>query len=74
MPKLKDNPNRIKPEAAAKEIGCHPQYLREQMKKKKWDLGQVVPPAKNGVKHEYWIFRAKLDKFLGIEGGCNESG
>lgn len=67
MPKLKENPHRIKPEAAAAEIGCHVQYLRERMKDKSWDLGRVVPPKKRGGKYEYWIFRAKLDKFLGIE-------
>lgn len=52
---------------AAAEIGCHPQYLRQQMAKKEWDLGKVVPPKKAGGQHDYRIFRAKLDKFLGKE-------
>lgn len=53
---------------AAKEIGCNTEYLRRQMKNKQWDLGRVVPPKKVGGQHEYFIFRTKLDKFLGIEG------
>lgn len=52
---------------AAKEIGCDPDYLRQKMKKKTWDLGMVVPPSKPGGRYEYFIFRAKLDKFLGRE-------
>lgn len=52
---------------AAAEIGCHPQYLRQQMRTGKWDLGNVVKPSRNGSRCEYFIFRAKLDKFLGKE-------
>lgn len=52
---------------AAKEIGCHPEYLRRQMKAGKWDLGKVVRPARSIGKCEYFIFRVKLDKFLGKE-------
>ena len=52
---------------AAKEIGCEPDYLRQKMKKKIWDLGKVVEPPTKGGRYEYFIFRAKLDKFLGIE-------
>ncbi|MBO5068774.1 MAG: hypothetical protein J6C37_00185 [Roseburia sp.] len=55
---------------AAAEIGCHPEYLRRQMARKKWDLGNVVPPEKPGGQHEYRIFRAKLDRFLGKEVQC----
>lgn len=52
---------------AAKEIGCDPDFLRQMMKKKKWDLGEVIPPEKGGKKtYTYYVFRAKLDKFLGI--------
>jgi hypothetical protein len=52
---------------AAKEIGCHPEYLRRKMAAKDWDLGRVVTPKNKGGQHEYFIFRTKLDKFLGIE-------
>lgn len=52
---------------AAAEIGCHPQYLRQQMRTGKWDLGIVVKPPCNCSRFQYFIFRAKLDKFLGKE-------
>lgn len=60
---------RVSVVAAAKEIGCHPEYLRRQMKAGAWDLGNVVKPAAKGGNNEYFIFRTKLDKFLGKEGG-----
>ena len=65
---------RVRVEDAAREIGCNPQYLRIMLQKKKWDLGQVIAPQRKGGQHMYLIFRPKLDKFLGIEGTCNESG
>lgn len=52
-------------EEAAREIGCAPEYLRRQMKAKEWDLGQVVKPPRGGTNCRYFIFRAKLDNFLG---------
>ena len=61
---------RVSVVAAAKEIGCHPEYLRRQMKAGAWDLGNVVKPAAKGGNNEYFIFRTKLDKFLGKEGGA----
>lgn len=70
MPKEKlEECQRVSIEDAAREIGCHPQYLRVMMMKKKWNLGQVVSPQKKGGKHMYFIFRKKLDEFLGIESG-----
>lgn len=56
---------RVRVEDAAREIGCAPEYLRRQMKAGKWNLGEVVKPQVSGCQHEYFIFRAKLDKFLG---------
>lgn len=58
---------RVKVADAAKEIGCHPEYLRRQMKAGKWDLGKVVKPRTVGGNYEYFIFRTKLDRFLGME-------
>lgn len=54
---------------AAKEIGCAPEYLRRQMKAGKWDLGVVVKPSREVSVYQYFVFRAKLDKFLGKERG-----
>ena len=52
---------------AAREIGCTAQKVRERMKRKLWDLGEVIPKEAlgNGEKNEYNIFRYKLEKFLG---------
>lgn len=58
---------RVSVNDAAAEIGCHPQYLRQQMREKKWDLGHVIPPKRAGKQYAYIVLRAKLDKFLGIE-------
>lgn len=55
-------------EQAARMIGCAPEYLRRQMKAKVWDLGQVVRPSRGGSKYRYYIFRAKLERFLGKGG------
>ena len=57
---------RVSVKDAAAEIGCHPEYLRRRMKAGKWNLGEVVRPARGGAQCEYFIFRAKLDKFLGL--------
>lgn len=70
MPKLREKTEkcqRVSVADAAKEIGCDADYLRQMMKKKRWDLGVVVPPATPHGNYQYWIFRAKLNKFLGIE-------
>lgn len=56
---------RVRVEDAAREIGCAPEYLRRQMKAGRWNLGEVVKPPKGGCQHEYFIFRSKLDRFLG---------
>lgn len=52
---------------AAKEIGCAPEYLRRQMKNGHWDLGSVIKPVRGSTNYNYFIFRTKLDKFLGKE-------
>lgn len=70
MSKLKEKAEkcqRVLVADAAKEIGCDPDFLRQMMKKNKWDLGTVVPPTRAGGIYTYYIFRPKLDKFLGIE-------
>lgn len=70
MPNLKkktEECQRVSVPNAAKEIGCSPDYLRQKMKRKEWDLGVVVPPKKPRGIYQYFIFRSKLDKFLGIE-------
>ena len=54
---------------AAKEIGCAPEYLRRQMQSGRWDLGVVVKPGKGIKNYQYFIFRAKLNRFLGKEVG-----
>ena len=50
---------------AAREIGCCEQFLRQQMKCGEWDLGQVKKPPRGGNRYTYYVFRSKLDKFLG---------
>lgn len=63
----KDDCQRVTVEQAAKEIGCFPQYLRNKMKAKEWDLGRVVNSKKPNGQSTYFIFREKLDRFLGKE-------
>lgn len=57
--------NRVRTEDAAKEIGCAKQYLIERIKTGEWDLGDYVKP-KGAQKGTCFVFRSKLDKFLGI--------
>lgn len=56
---------RVRTEDAAKEIGCNPQYLRNQVRNGEWDLGYCAKPRKPGGKYTCYIFRGKLDAFLG---------
>mgnify|MGYP000279122542 CR=1 FL=1 len=58
---------RLTVKEAAAEIGCNVEYLRRQMKAGRWDLGSVIKPNAKIKNYQYFIFRAKLDKFLGIE-------
>lgn len=58
---------RVPTKQAAKEIGCAEQYLREQMRYGAWDLGSVIKPKRGGTNYRCYIFRSKLDKFLGRE-------
>lgn len=64
---LADTCQRVSVPDAAKEIGCDPDYLRQKMKRKEWDLGVVVPPQRGKKLYAYFVFRSKLDRFLGIE-------
>jgi hypothetical protein len=52
---------------AAYYIGCSAQKVRERMKRKLWDLGEVIPKSKLGNKEkcEYNIYRYKLEKHIG---------
>ena len=58
---------RLTVKEAAAEIGCNVEYLRRQMKAGRWDLGSVIKPTSKVKNYQYFIFRAKLDRFLGIE-------
>lgn len=73
MEKIKGD--RITAAAAAREIGCDVEFLRRQMQRKdggRWDLGEVVPPETPGGNYKYFIFRGKLDRFLGRKGESTE--
>ena len=63
---------RVRMADAAKELGVSPQAVREHMKKKLWNLGDVLSPKQTGKSQwEYHIYRAKLDKHLGKDGRDN---
>lgn len=57
---------------AAKEIGCSAQTVRGKMYTGEWDLGAVSRNKGGTIRAHYYVFRAKLDKFLG-EGGGEEN-
>ena len=57
---------RVSVAQAAEEIGCDKEYLRRKMQRGEWDLGSYMKPEKGQKKGTYFIFRGKLDKFLGI--------
>ena len=59
---------RLTTEDAAKEIGCCVQAVRENMRRGIWDLGSVVPCGGKKRKYNYYVFREKLDQFLGKTG------
>lgn len=70
MSKLKEkveNCQRVSVPDAAKEIGCDADKLRFLMRTKKIDIGMVISPKEKKGRYQYLIFRAKLDKFLGID-------
>ena len=56
---------RVKVADAAKEIGCAPGFLRMKMKTGEWDIGAYSKPSRDGKNASYYVFRSKLDKFLG---------
>lgn len=58
--------HRVRPAEAADEIGCCLPWLYERMRKGDWDLGDYVKP-KGRKRATIFIFRDKLDKFLGKE-------
>lgn len=62
---------RVRPADAAKEIGCCIGYLYERMQKGDWDLGSYVKP-RGRQKATVFIFRDKLDRFLGKESSSCE--
>lgn len=62
---------RVSVPEAAKEIGCDQNYLRQQMRRGEWDLGSYVRPGRGKKKASYFVFRNKLDKFLGIAQECS---
>lgn len=57
---------RVSVTEAAREIGCDKEYLRRKIKKGEWDLGAYGKPERGQKKGTYFIFRHKLDKFLGM--------
>ncbi len=57
---------RVSVTEAAREIGCDKEYLRRKMKKGEWDLGAYGKPERGQKKGAYFIFRHKLDRFLGM--------
>lgn len=68
MEVIKNVNERVSTKEAAKAIGCNEQYLRERMRDKgarRWDLGTVVKPGTRGKNYKYYVFRPKLDAFLG---------
>ena len=58
---------RVSVAQAAEEIGCAKEYLRRQMQRGEWDLGSYCKPERGQKKGTYFIFRYKLDRFLGIK-------
>lgn len=62
---------RVKVKDAADEIGCCTPYLYEMMRTGKWDLGDYAKP-KGRKRATVFIFRDKLDKFLGKEQICEQ--
>lgn len=57
---------RVPDAQAAAELGVCVQYMHQQMKRGRWDLGEVIPPSKKNGKtnYAYHIYREKLDTHL----------
>lgn len=53
---------------AAREIGCRETLIREKMFSGEWDLGEVKKYKNSPHRGRCYIFRGKLDRFLGIGG------
>ena len=60
---------RVPTKQAAREIGVAVQTLNYRMERGEWDLGTVVKST-TGKTTRHIVFRAKLDRFLGKEGGA----
>lgn len=56
---------KVTAEQAAKEIGCDPLTVRMRMRRGEWDLGAVIKPGPGKKNWRCYIFRSKLDRFLG---------
>mgnify|MGYP006988844595 CR=1 FL=1 len=59
---------RIKVAKAAEILGVNQQAVREQMKRGMIDIGTVIPKKRGKYPkqmYDYWIFRAKLESFIG---------
>ena len=57
---------RVRVADAAEGIGCAPGFLRLKMRTGEWDIGAYSKPKRGGERASYYVFRSKLDKFLGI--------
>lgn len=70
----REGTKRVTVAEAARELGVGQQCVREHMKRGLWPIGYADSPKITGGKDwEYYIFRDKLDKFLGKD-AANEAG
>lgn len=68
----REGTRRVTVAEAARELGVGQQCVREHMKRGLWPIGYADSPKITGGKDwEYYIFRDKLDKFLGKGDGQN---
>lgn len=56
---------RVSLKQAAKELGMAQQGVREYMKRGLIDIGDVLPDASGGKTNRYFIWRDKLDRYMG---------
>lgn len=55
---------------AARLLGCNPEAVRQRIRVGVWKFGEVIPKGKTGKKTDsFVIYRRKLFKHLGMEGG-----
>ena len=62
-----NNRQKVPVAQAATEIGCDALTVRFMLRTGQWDIGVAISPDKEAglTKWKYYIFRAKLDRFLG---------